>query len=73
LIGLRHKQHTGVDNRLSLDNLTKVTTTNASYELLPYHRMGQPKYQSLGREYPLGNVMLSESVMRQLAKSVEEK
>lgn len=26
---------------------------NVAYEVLPYHRMGQPKYEYLGREYPM--------------------
>lgn len=31
------------------------------HELLPYHRMGQSKYQFLGREYPMGDVKLEET------------
>ena len=36
---------------------------NISYELLPYHRMGQPKYEFLGMEYTLKDMKLSPSVM----------
>lgn len=32
------------------------STTNMQYELLTYHRLGEPKYGFLGREYPLGSV-----------------
>jgi len=31
---------------------------NVSYEILPYHRLGQPKYEYLGREYSLDGVKL---------------
>jgi len=37
-----------------------------SYELLPYHRMGTPKYEYLGREYPLGDAVLDDEVMARL-------
>ena len=33
---------------------------NVKYELLPYHRMGQSKYQFLDKEYLMGDVKLSE-------------
>lgn len=34
-----------------------------TYELLPYHRMGQPKYQFLKRPFPMGNANLDPSIM----------
>jgi len=37
-----------------------------SYELLPYHRMGTPKYGYLGREYPLGDAVLDDELMARL-------
>ena len=39
---------------------------NVTFELLPYHRMGQPKYTYLGRDYPLGDAKLSEGNMSRL-------
>jgi pyruvate formate lyase activating enzyme len=42
-----------------------------SYELLPYHRMGEPKYRALGRSYPLGNARLDETRFAELQARVE--
>jgi pyruvate formate lyase activating enzyme len=33
---------------------------NITYELLPYHRMGQSKYEFLGRPYPMADVKLGD-------------
>lgn len=44
---------------------------NVEYELLAYHRLGQPKYCYLNRDYPLGDVVLSESKMKLLKEMVE--
>jgi len=46
---------------------------NVNYELLPYHRLGQPKYLSLGREYPLGDVKLSDEVFNHLKQVAKER
>lgn len=32
------------------------------YELLKYHRLGEPKYQSLHRDYPMGEVQLDDEL-----------
>lgn len=43
-----------------------------NYELLAYHRLGQPKYQYLGRDYSLGDSKLNESkfkVLQEIAKT----
>ncbi|WP_045218509.1 (2S)-3-sulfopropanediol dehydratase activating enzyme [Desulfonatronum thioautotrophicum] len=40
--------------------------SNVRYELLPYHRMGQPKYAYLGREYRLDGQTLDQGVMQTL-------
>lgn len=42
-----------------------------SYEVLPYHRLGTPKYEYLGRDYPLGNAVLdpaTEQAVKELAR-----
>ena len=38
--------------------LAFVYEIRANYELLPYHRLGVPKYESLHRVYPMGNAEL---------------
>lgn len=42
------------------------TLPNSSYALLPYHRLGQPKYEYLGRRYPLGDARLDMELMQKL-------
>ena len=37
---------------------------NVSYEALPYHIFGKGKYKALGREYPMGDVKLSEDKVK---------
>ena len=37
-----------------------------TYELLPYHRMGQPKYQFLKRPFPMGDATLAPTLMARL-------
>ena len=37
-----------------------VNEIGADYELLKYHRYGEPKYKSLNRSYPMGDADLSE-------------
>lgn len=40
---------------------------NTSYELLPYHRLGQQKYQYLGRSYPMKDVQLDEQIIKDIS------
>jgi len=42
------------------------------YELLPYHRLGTPKYGYLGRMYRLGDVSLDPKVMKELNSLVSK-
>ncbi|MEL7566302.1 MAG: glycyl-radical enzyme activating protein [Dehalobacterium sp.] len=44
---------------------------NVKYELLPYHRLGTPKYEYIGRDYLLGDVKLDEEKMNLLKELVE--
>lgn len=46
---------------------------NVEYELLVYHRLGQPKYGYLDREYALGDVKLAEGRVRDLQRMVNER
>lgn len=39
---------------------------HADYELLKYHRLGEPKYQSLNRAYPMGDAELPDESFREL-------
>ena len=44
---------------------------NVQYELLPYHRLGQPKYEYMGRKYVMGNVKLDDNKMQTLITLVK--
>ncbi|EGY25515.1 glycyl-radical enzyme activating family protein [Desulfovibrio sp. A2] len=39
---------------------------NLRYELLPYHRMGQAKYEFLGRAFPMGGAQLADGALNRL-------
>jgi pyruvate formate lyase activating enzyme len=89
----KHKEFTGVDNTLIINNLRKLVAVfprpsivvrtplvpgfndsvndisrviellrelpAVAYEVLPYHRLGTPKYEYLGREYLFGEAVLN--------------
>ena len=46
---------------------------NVEYELLAYHRLGQPKYCYLGRDYPLADVVLDEARLKALDQMAKER
>ena len=45
---------------------------NVGYEMLPYHRLGTPKYEYLGGSYLLGDVKLDDAVMPALEALMDE-
>lgn len=50
-----------------------IRDLNVDYELLKYHRLGEAKYISLHREYPMGDVELSEERFQELKQFAERK
>ena len=46
---------------------------NVRYELLPYHRMGQPKYEYIGKKYAYEGASLAPEVMARLNALIVEK
>ena len=44
----------------------RMSRLNIEYELLPYHRMGQPKYGYLGRRYDFAGKQLDREKMKRL-------
>ena len=61
---------TAEDIRAILEFIGQVPRVN--YELLPYHRMGQSKYQFLNRDYPMGDVKLSDEKAKALMEFARE-
>jgi pyruvate formate lyase activating enzyme len=41
---------------------------STSYEMLPYHRMGKPKYEYLGGVFPMGHKILQEATFKKLCE-----
>ena len=62
------------DNVEELSRIAEFAhSIGAGYEMLKYHRLGLSKYRSLHREYPMGDVELSEERFRELKSAVEGK
>lgn len=60
------------DSLLEHEALAKLLLDNnfsGSLELLPYHSMGRAKYDSIGAEYSLGNIMAPTSEQMELIKN----
>ena len=45
---------------------------NVEYELLPYHRMGQPKYEYIGKTYAFAEAKLDDALMARLVALVKQ-
>ncbi|PKN25045.1 MAG: glycyl-radical enzyme activating protein, partial [Deltaproteobacteria bacterium HGW-Deltaproteobacteria-21] len=45
---------------------------NVYYELLPFHRMGKPKYEYLGTTFPMGDKPLDDKIFNRLREIVEK-
>jgi pyruvate formate lyase activating enzyme len=43
---------------------------NVRFEALDYHRMGKPKYEYLGLEFPMGDQKLDEEKIRRIQKMI---
>ncbi|MBQ9229027.1 MAG: glycyl-radical enzyme activating protein [Eubacterium sp.] len=46
----------------AIRDFVKSLGANTEYELLKYHRLGEPKYRSLHRKYPMGEVQLDDEL-----------
>ncbi len=53
--------------------ISNLPGDKCEYEALPYHRMGQPKYENLGREYPLADLHKLDDKTFSKIKSLVEK
>lgn len=102
---VKHREWTGHDNRLILDNIRQLSSAyprlpltirtpvvpgfndsaaeiraisrfaaevGARYEPLRYHRYGQPKYVRLGRNYPLGDAEVVQSMFDSLKEAIAQ-
>ena len=49
-----------------------VNDLKYEYELLKYHRLGLPKYESLHRKYPMGDVELEDEKFKKIKMKVAE-
>ncbi|MBQ7506081.1 MAG: glycyl-radical enzyme activating protein [Lachnospiraceae bacterium] len=59
------------DNEEELREIHRIALDlGAEHELLKYHRLGASKYEGLGRDYPMGEVKLSEERFQELKSSI---
>ena len=58
------------DNEQAIKSIYDFISTrkNTRYELLKYHQLGEPKYVSLHRRYPMAQAKLSEDLFKSLKK-----
>jgi len=59
------------DNVEELSRIAEFAhSIGAGYEMLKYHRLGLSKYESLHRDYPMGDVELTEERFQELKRAV---
>lgn len=62
------------DTEEELSQIASLTSKlNCEYELLKYHRLGEPKYVSLHRTYLMGDVELDNAEFERLKSSIRKK
>ena len=62
------------DTEEELSQIVSLTSKlNCEYELLKYHRLGEPKYVSLHRPYLMGDVELDDARFERLKNSIRKK
>lgn len=60
-----------LDVQAIINFLNRLPGDKVEYEILEYHRLGQPKYESTGREYPLPvDLKLDMAIFNRLKKMV---
>ncbi|MBR5155372.1 MAG: glycyl-radical enzyme activating protein [Clostridia bacterium] len=61
------------DEIRDIANFAKTLEGVTELHLLPYHRLGESKYEGLGRKYPMGDApLIPDSHMQKLKRVVEE-
>jgi pyruvate formate lyase activating enzyme len=61
------------DIRAIIDFVDSLPGEKCEYEALPFHRMGQPKYTNLGREYPYADIVKLDDELVVAIKQLEER
>lgn len=59
------------DNIKKLAEFIKKLETIKEVNLLPYHKLGVPKYEMLGREYPLKNLEVNTKVLSSITEQLK--
>ncbi len=60
------------DIRAIIDFVDSLPGEKCEYEALPFHRMGQPKYTNLGREYDYADIVKLDDTLVAEIKKLEE-
>jgi pyruvate formate lyase activating enzyme len=61
----------------SVEDISKIIELlrklpEVTYEVLPYHRLGTPKYEYLGRDYLLGEAVLNSTTENAVKELVSQ-